>query len=199
MFEPNDVFESLVQDLVDHDFAVVDNFISHAVMLQLRHNLIQRLGDGRMAQAGVGRESSFQKNTDIRRDLISWIEEDQADVNEAVFHARLHSLIHYLNETCYTGITAMECHYAWYDTGSFYKKHKDRFTTDSRRKYSVVTYLNKNWMEEDGGELVLHLADGSKTIDPLGGRAVFFQSDKIEHEVLIALKPRMSIAGWMKS
>jgi SM-20-related protein len=92
----------------------------------------------------------------------------------------------------------MECHYAYYDTGSFYKKHIDQFRSDSGRKYSMVLYLNENWQPHMGGQLVLY-ADQDVQIDPLGGRMVFFKSDKIAHEVLLSNAPRLSIAGWLKT
>jgi SM-20-related protein len=106
--------------------------------------------------------------------------------------------LRYLNLTCYTGLNTGEFHYAWYDIGSFYKKHLDQFRTDSGRKYSIVVYLNENWTDEDGGQLLLYIGGKTIRINPEGGRIVFFESDKIEHEVLSSKRPRMSVTGWLK-
>lgn len=198
MFEPNDVFESLVQGFLVNDFAIVDDFISPELMLQLYEILLSAKENNLMKQAGVGKESSFHENPDIRRDLIYWMEEQDADGPEKEFRQYLWLFIKYLNDTCYTGLNALECHYAWYAKDSFYKKHKDQFNADSGRKYSLITYLNPEWSAEDGGQLVLFHNDEEIVISPKGGRMVFFQSDIIAHEVLPTMKPRMSIAGWLK-
>ncbi len=58
--------------------------------------------------------------------------------------------------------------------------------------------MNENWVIADGGELRIHHADRLQNISPTNGKGVFFQSDEMEHEVLITNKPRMSITGWLK-
>ena len=191
------MFETMINDLIDHDYAIMADFIPASITNQLYQNLLLRLEEGKMNQAGVGQQSAFQKDSEIRSDMISWIDEKEANHSEQFYLDHLKEFSDYLNQTCYTGLNAVECHYAWYDKGSFYKKHRDQFKSDSGRKYSLVTYLNPEWSDEDGGQLVLHQSE-EVIILPKGGGAVFFESDKIEHEVLIAVKPRMSIAGWMK-
>jgi len=63
-----------------------------------------------------------------------------------------------------------------------------------------VTYLNDDWQLTDGGKLSLYLADQEIDVFPLGGRSIFFKSDETEHEVHpSANRPRLSIAGWLKS
>lgn len=95
----------------------------------------------------------------------------------------------------------MEFHYARYDLGSFYKRHLDQFKSHRGRKYSLVIYLNEEWKEEDGGNLRLYLEnDRVEDVYPVGGRAVFFKSDELEHEVMPAPeRSRLSVAGWLKS
>jgi len=67
--------------------------------------------------------------------------------------------------------------------------------------FSLVLYLNDAWQETDGGQLrvyPLHYPEGVDVF-PQGGRAVFFRSDQLEHEVIPAPKrERMSITGWFK-
>ena len=107
--------------------------------------------------------------------------------------------VQYLNETCYTGITSYEFHYAMYEKGSFYKRHLDRFRNDDRRLFSMITYLNADWQEGDGGELSIFHDDGqTQNISPTNGKSVFFKSDELEHEVLKTIVPRMSITGWLR-
>jgi SM-20-related protein len=106
--------------------------------------------------------------------------------------------VRYLNRTCYTGITGYEFHYALYEQGSFYKRHLDQFKNNTSRAYSIIMYLNADWQEKDGGELVLYHLDHIQTIAPMNGKCVFFKSSELEHEVLITHQPRMSITGWLK-
>lgn len=193
-----DKFECLVQGLLEDEYGMVEDFISPPFVARLRNKLLARLAAGKMSRAGVGQHTSFQENDAVRRDEISWIEDDHSDADEEAYFRVFWNFIAYLNESCYTGLNAFESHYAHYGLGSFYKKHRDQFKADSGRKYSIVLYLNDLWLEEDGGQLVIYRKDDQVSISPQGGKVVFFQSDKNEHEVLPSTRPRMSIAGWMK-
>ncbi len=62
----------------------------------------------------------------------------------------------------------------------------------------MISYLNKDWKEEDGGQLLIHPEKGEQTINPTQGKTVFFKSSELEHEVLVSNKQRMSITGWLK-
>jgi len=102
------------------------------------------------------------------------------------------------------GITEKEFHYALYPEGTFYKRHLDTFQNDSRRKLSMVCYLNdEDWKPEYGGELALYT--GTKELEqtiniyPLQGRMVIFESQVLEHEVKPVKQPRLSITGWLKT
>ena len=191
-------FETLIQQLLENGFAIADDFLPVDLVTALRQRIFHLFYTGQMKPAGIGRENQFQKNEEIRRDLISWIEPSVAVGIEKEFLQLIQSFVDYLNQTCYTGLNGFEFHYAFYDTGSFYKRHIDQFKSNSGRKYSVVIYLNENWKEEDGGQLVLYKDGNAIKISPDAGRIVFFESDKIEHEVLQANRPRMSVTGWLK-
>ncbi|MCY7293104.1 MAG: 2OG-Fe(II) oxygenase, partial [Ferruginibacter sp.] len=80
-----------------------------------------------------------------------------------------------------------------------YKRHKDQFKNDSSRKYSLINYLNSNWLEEDGGQLIIYQNEEIQKIQPQSQTAVFFKSNEMEHEVAKANRSRMSISGWLKS
>ncbi|MBK9105599.1 MAG: 2OG-Fe(II) oxygenase [Saprospiraceae bacterium] len=193
-----DKFEFLVQGLLKDEYGIVEDFVSPPLVARLRSNLLARLAIGKMSKAGVGQHASFHENHEVRRDQISWIDDDQSDSGEEEYFRLLWDFLGYLNDTCYTGLNAFESHYAHYGQGSFYRRHLDQFKTDSGRKYSLVLYLNDLWLEGDGGQLVIYRKDDQVSISPQGGTIVFFQSDHNEHEVLPAARERMSIAGWMK-
>ena len=86
-----------------------------------------------------------------------------------------------------------------YEEGAGYKRHKDQFRNDINRKYSLINYLNNNWLEEDGGQLIIYQNDETQMIQPQSQTAVFFKSNEMEHEVSKANRSRMSISGWLKS
>ncbi len=192
-------FEPLIQGILDENFGTAPDFFDAELVADLRKNLLHRHEDGLMHPAGVGKHFTFQKNLKVRGDLISWIDEKNPSPLERRFLDQIDAFVQYLNRTCYTAINGYEFHYAFYETGSFYKRHLDQFHHDRGRKFSVVSYLNEDWQPEDGGELVLYLDGGEKVIQPEGGRVVFFKADEIEHEVKPARRDRMSIAGWLLS
>ena len=190
-------FEAIIEGILADNYATCEDFFDKKLVTGLRNNLIGRHADDRMHKAGIGRQDTSQQNIKVRGDVISWLEDDTVDPHERAFFDTIEAFYRYLNRTCYTGINGSEFHYALYEPGSFYKRHLDQFKHDSGRQISVVTYLNDDWADADGGELVLYLDSGEKTIRLQSGRAVFFKADEIEHEVKVANRGRLSIAGWL--
>lgn len=193
-------FEKLISEVIDRHYGMCDDFLDTPLLTGLRKNLHTYHSKGAMHPAGIGRHFDFKENLKVRGDVIRWIEEDSMDPFEEQFMVQIKNLIHYLNTTCYTRINFFEFHYAWYDAGSFYKRHLDQFKSNRGRKFSLVIYLNEDWLSTDAGNLRLYLDGHDVDVFPEGGRAVFFKSDEVEHEVMPApLRPRISIAGWLKS
>jgi SM-20-related protein len=62
----------------------------------------------------------------------------------------------------------------------------------------MISYLNANWQEKDGGELLIHQPHHNQKISPTQGKTVFFKSNELEHEVLVTQERRMSVTGWLK-
>lgn len=194
-------FEQLITGLIDQNYSICDGFLAPDLLAGLRKNLLAHHTNGAMHPAGVGRHFDFQRNLDVRGDVIRWIDDNPEDIFEQALINKIGQFIQFLNETCYTRINQMEFHYAYYEAGSFYKRHLDQFKNHRGRKFSLVIYLNDHWENRDGGNLRLYV-DGERIEDvfPVGGRAVFFKSDELEHEVLASFhRPRLSIAGWLKS
>lgn len=191
-------FESLVQQLLDRQYAIVEDFMAPMAMVQLRQHLERYIACDELKPAGIGQQTQFQQNTEIRNDRIRWIDDHTMLGGERDYLDKIHRLIQYLNESCYTGLRSVEAHYAVYGQGSFYKRHLDQFQSDTGRKYSTILYLNDHWSVADGGQLVLYKGDEPITILPTGNKFVFFESDKLEHEVLPANRERWSVTGWLK-
>lgn len=194
-------FEALIQGLIDNDYGYCDDFLNAKTVIGLREKLICLDAEGEMKRAGIGKDQALQTNDQVRGDEIKWIENDSKDQFERIYLRKVADFILYLNKTCYASINEHESHYASYAQNTFYKRHKDQFKDDSKRKFSLVLYLNEEWLARDEGVLSLYLDSGiQKDILPLGGRLVFFRSEQVAHEVHPSqTKVRRSIAGWLKS
>ena len=151
-----------------------------------------------MTDAGIGNEKVKDLSQKMRGDKIYWLDKTHNNIFEKEFLLQVEDFIDRLNSTCYTGINGYEFHYAVYEEGSYYKRHKDQFKNDSDRKYSLINYLNENWLEEDGGQLLVYQDEAVQKILPKSQTAVFFKSDEMEHEVTKANRSRMSVTGWLK-
>ncbi len=152
-----------------------------------------------MSPAGIGNTDKFVHNTAVRSDSIYWLDRKHEDFYENEFFDQIEDFIRYLNISCYTGITGYEFHYSLYEVGGFYKKHLDQFQNNSDRKYSMISYLNEDWKENDGGQLLIHQSDNDQKISPTNGKTIFFKSDELAHEVLVTTQKRMSVTGWLKA
>jgi len=147
--------------------------------------------------AGIGKNENFIHEKNIRSDKIVWVEKNESKECDLIFFSEIESLIQSLNQRCFLGLNNFEFHFAKYEPGDFYKRHKDAFTNDDARKISVVLYLNKNWNKGDGGELNIY-KDKTICVQPKAGTLVLFESE-YEHEVLQSNKNRLSLTGWLRN
>lgn len=193
-------FEELIEGFVHNRAGVSNSFISKELSRSLQENIRMLHSEGELVSAGIGDAQNKVLDKSIRRDKIYWIDNASTNVAEQEFLALVQEFINYLNRTCFTAINDFEFHYAIYEAGSFYKRHIDQFKNNNYRKFSLITYLNDDWKDDDGGSLLLYHEDGrTESILPEDQRTVFFKSDELEHEVAIASRARMSITGWLKS
>lgn len=191
-------FEELVNSYMNNQIGLCEHFLSKELATLLQQDLQDLDRDNRMFAAGIGNNDIKDAKQKTRGDRIFWLDKKNNSINEKAFMEQVEDFIDYLNKTCYTGINAYEFHYALYDTGSYYHRHKDQFKNNTDRKYSLINYLNDDWLETDGGELLVYQGEKTDTILPTIQKAVFFESNQLEHEVAISNRPRMSITGWLK-
>lgn len=191
-------FDLLINSYLDNAIGIDTGFITAKLSAGLQQNILQLQKDGRMKAAGIGNDELKDVGQQVRTDKICWLDKDHENLYEQEFLLQVDELVAYLNRTCYTGINGYEFHYAVYEEGSFYKRHRDQFKNNSSRKYSLISYLNDNWLETDGGQLVVYQNQAARTILPCSQTAVFFKSGEMEHEVTRANRSRMSISGWLK-
>ncbi len=199
----NPLFEPIIDGILTNGYGVADAFLSPDETVALAAQLHERRQAGQFRAAGIGNQQVAVEKT-VRGDEILWIDAAIATPAEDAFLQRIDAFVQYVNQTCYLGLRDYEFHYACYPPGTFYKRHLDQFRSDSRRRLSVICYLNINWQATDGGQLALYLPnpDGSEQtvmIEPTGGRLVCFESGRLEHEVLPAIRDRLSLTGWLKT
>ncbi|MFN0173048.1 MAG: 2OG-Fe(II) oxygenase [Saprospiraceae bacterium] len=192
-------FNSLIDSYLADKVGVAQNFLDVPLAALLKDNLHALYSGNQLLAAGIGNEAQLIHDKLIRSDKIYWLDPEHNDPSENKFFGLMDRFVQYLNSTCYTGITGYEFHYALYETGSFYKKHLDQFRSNKGRAFSIIMYLNTDWLPKDGGELCIFHDDHIQTIAPQNGTCVFFKSSELEHEVLVTHAPRMSITGWLKT
>lgn len=196
-------FDTLIDGILEQGYGIADDFLTPDEVKALATRLRERREQGQFRAAGIGNQHTTVEKQ-IRGDEIHWLDRAEATPEELTFLDRVDAFVQYVNRTCYLGLRDYEFHFALYPAGTFYKRHLDQFRTDSRRRLSVICYLNANWQETDGGQLALYLPaeDGTEqtlTVAPVGGRLVCFESGKLEHEVLPATRERLSVTGWLKN
>jgi SM-20-related protein len=191
-------YEAIIDGLMTHNFVEFDCFFENSILEGMEKELLKSIEEEKLRLAGIGQGADFEKVKSIRSDKIKWIQNNTEIAAESSFLDEINTFSSYLNQTCYTGITGNEFHYAVYEKGTFYKRHLDQFKNDENRKFSVITYLNKDWKEEDGGQLLLFIGDETIKIQPNWGKTVFLKSELIEHEVSLSHRQRLSITGWLR-
>ncbi|VXB41958.1 Oxidoreductase [Flavobacterium sp. 9AF] len=193
-------YEKVIQDLLEQQYSIVDDFFSVDEVENLRDSLLKKYEEDEFKKAAIGNQFNEQIIKTIRGDFISWIDESQKNEAEAVFFDKIEHFTNYLNRTCFLGIQEREFHYALYPIGTFYKRHLDTFQNDDSRKLSIVCYLNEeDWTEDFGGELAIYKENETINVFPLKGRMVVFESQILEHEVKPVRRERLSITGWLKT
>lgn len=191
-------FNTLVNSFIENKVGITNNFLSTALAIHLKENLVTLYQQRKLLAAGTG-NTNINYDEKFRSDIIYWLDRSHNNIHENSFFDLMDSFVSFLNETCYTGITGYEFHYTMYEAGTFYKKHLDQFRSNDSRKYSMILYLNNEWEQGDGGELCIHHLESKENIAPTNRKAVFFKSSELEHEVLVSNKQRMSITGWLKT
>ncbi len=187
--------DALLDALTGPGYYVVEQALEANLLESLR---LEAQAQQDFRQAGIGRGGDALHNIDIRSDRIAWM--DGRTAGQSRWLQAMDTLQRTLNRALYLGLFSFESHYAHYAPGKFYQTHRDAFRGQSNRRLSLVTYLNENWQEDWGGELVLYNDQHAELerVIPKGGTMVIFLSEEFPHEVLPATRDRFSIAGWFR-
>jgi SM-20-related protein len=193
----NSTYEQIADDIAEHGYSVVEQFLEDEEVNTILS--IKEFQDwlDHFKKAGIGKDKGHHINESIRGDYIKWIENNSSPKAINAYLLKLQDLTRHLNQTLFLSLKDYELHMTVYPPGAFYKKHLDQFNRDDHRKLSIICYLNNDWLPEYGGQLRMWISEKPIDVLPTAGRLVCFRSDMIEHEVLPATHPRLSITGWM--
>jgi SM-20-related protein len=194
----NNTFDTIINSYLENNIGIDVHFLTESLANGLQQNILELQKDAQFNYATIGNDLVKNSTQKIRSDKIYWMDKSHNNSFETEFLQLAENFIEHLNSTCYTGINAYEFHYAVYEEGTYYKRHKDQFQNNSSRKYSLINYLNHNWQDADGGQLLVYQNETVQKIQPQSQTAVFFKSSEMEHEVALANRQRLSITGWLK-
>lgn len=191
------VLSDIIDKVADHGYCIIDNFLQPQ-RSQALYQYAQQLPAQYWNLAGIGRQQNQTINTSVRNDRIYWLTPEEPHHKD--YLSIMDELRHEFNRELFLGLFDYECHLAHYPKGAFYKKHLDAFKGRSNRVLTTVFYLNPEWQETDGGQLVIYGDKGQvlETVLPKQGRLVVFLSDRFVHEVQRSERDRFSITGWFR-
>ncbi|MBS1558460.1 MAG: 2OG-Fe(II) oxygenase [Bacteroidetes bacterium] len=190
-------FNAIADGLAENGFSVTDDFLSEVEVSAITSLEDFKNGLRNFKKAGIGQQHDKQINESIRGDYIRWLTKAEAPPSLQLYLERIDQLREFINQALFLSLKDAEIHQTIYPIGSFYKRHLDQFKKEDHRKLTIICYLNKNWKEEMGGQLRVYFQNETKDFFPLAGRLVCFRSDLLEHEVLPATHPRLSLTGWL--
>lgn len=195
--------EALVRvadDIAARGWYVGDGLLAGPTLDALVEHVEHTHAAGRLRRAAIGRGSERHHDTDVRRDLIRWVDPLDPAPPLRPFLERVESLRLTLNRELCVGLWDVEMQLACYEPGGFYRRHLDQFTEVQARRITLILYLNPGWTGGDGGALRMYVADDESPVDvlPERGRFVVFRSDTIEHEVLASARRRFSLTAWYR-
>ncbi|APE31678.1 2OG-Fe(II) oxygenase [Halomonas aestuarii] len=197
---PRERLAELVDALVENGWYVGEDFIPAELCAELYQELGAMADQEALDAAGIGRGQEHALRRDIRGDAIRWL--DRESQARRRYLEAMGELQQELNQALFLGLFEYEAHFAHYPPGAFYRRHLDSFRGRANRVVSTVGYLNPDWPDDGGGEMVIFDAEDPERevarVRPQAGTFACFLSDSVPHEVLPTRLPRASIAGWFR-
>ena len=189
------LYSTITDALVENGYIVIENALEKELSSKL---LNSAKNETDFKRAGISGAGDLHLDNERRRDKIHWL--DKSDEAQKEFLEFADGLREYLNRSLYLGLSYYESHFAIYNEGDFYETHLDCFKNSKNRVVTTVYYLNDEWSESDGGELIVYDENNKEIakVMPNANTLVVFMSEKFPHEVLSANKKRYSIAGWFR-
>ena len=144
-------FERVVQQILAHDRAIVHGLFSDQILSDLLLLMQEMRSAEVLRPAAIGSSERAMVHTEIRSDFIHWWPDAPDHPAMQAFLGVIDNLSTYMNRTCFTGINSREFMFAAYPPGARYARHLDDFQNKNARKFSVITYLNRDWNGDRNG------------------------------------------------
>lgn len=190
--------DNILEDLLAHGLSVQDDIFSESFVAEILQNFDENMARGKFQDAGIGKGLLKKRIPSIRGDKICWIEDWESPPALKSFYDFSIGAMNSMRQNLFLPLKRIEAHYACYDPGAFYKKHKDQHRTSPHRQISMILYLSE-WKEGFGGELLCYGLEGvARKVFPLRGRVVFFISGDVFHEVLVSNYQRKTLTSWFR-
>jgi len=200
-----------MQELSSKGYVIVENFLPDSLQEALRLDVQYLRQKSKFNVARIGQDATNTLNTNIRVVETCFLGQNKlVDVpNDS--RSKLYDVLESLRQDLPQplDVNLSEFLYAYYPSGGFYRRHRDALPGSASvlRNFSLLMYLNKDWKEEDGGELRMHMDSGGDEVPsgeepnyidvaPKGGTLILFNSDQVPHEVLDTKSERVAIVGW---
>jgi len=195
-------YVGIADALAGPGWCLTPGFLSAAQCAALRAQADALDCQGAFKPAGVGRAADLAVRSAVRSDRVCWLDPESRDGAIGAYLAQLEDLRRTLNRDLCLGLFNFEGHLAIYPPGSFYRRHLDQFRGVEQRTLTCILYLNPDWQPADGGILRIYTdpdrPDHYDAVAPTGGTLVTFLSARFEHEVMPAVRERLSLTGWFK-
>lgn len=188
------IMQQLIDALATDGLYIWDDFLTSQQVSALRDSIPED-----WKRARIGRNDDIMRAESIRSDKIQWLSAGHG-IAVQEYLEQMEVIRREVNMNFFLGLFEYEAHFAKYEPGDFYVKHLDSFRGNENRKLTTVFYMNEEWCDADGGELVVYNLDDDLVtrVAPKAGRLVVFLSDRFPHEVLPTHNERFSIAGWFR-
>ncbi|MCF8503108.1 MAG: 2OG-Fe(II) oxygenase, partial [Rhodospirillum sp.] len=172
--------DAVAEALSGTGWCVVEDFLPADLTAALQTRAAALESKGLPTQAGIGRDGELHLNGSVRNASIHWL--GSTNAAESAYLGIMEALRGALNRRLFLGLFEFESHFAFYPPGGFYARHLDSLKGARNRMVSVVSYLNPNWTEGDGGQLIVWNAgeDGQEVarVSPKAGTVVVFLSEE---------------------
>lgn len=192
------VLDVAAEQLAGRGWVVIENAFSHDLAAALAAEIDACAAADALDHAGIGRGDDRTIEGAIRQDRIRWL--NGKSTAQQAYLDSMETVRRALNQRLFMGLFEFEATFAVYEPGGFYRRHLDSFRGAANRIVSTATYLNPDWTEGEGGQLILYEGDGrvAARIAPKARTLVLFLSECVPHEVAPVARRRLSIAGWYR-
>ncbi len=187
-------FLTLLDSFADNGFATHDHLLNENDLITINKYFDNHLDKFKSAKIGRGQGKFL--NSEVRSDQNLWLDGSETELKP--YFKKIENIKEMLKKEFFLPIQNFETQLAHYPEGASYGKHKDKHKSSDARLISSVFYLNKNWTDKDGGQLMIYDQQKAFEVEPIENRLVIFKSE-FEHEVLISRKSRKSITTWFRN